>query len=88
MQVVIDIPEEDYRKICKRQEDAIIAHDTCRRIAHGTVLPKGHGKLVDLSYYEDNYFNTRIQYDDGDRIRTVFLVDIPAVVEPDYENTN
>ena len=48
MQIVINIPDEDYKKICANKEDAIIAHDTCRRIANwGTPLPKGHGDLVD-----------------------------------------
>lgn len=46
VQVVIEISEEHFKKICANKEDAVIAHDTCRRIANGTVLPK-HGRLID-----------------------------------------
>lgn len=47
MRVVIKVPEEHYKLICANKEDAIVAHDICRRIANGTPLPKGHGRLID-----------------------------------------
>ena len=53
MQIVIDIPKEHFKKICANKEDAIIAHDTCRRIANGTVLPE-HGRLIDADAYKKN----------------------------------
>ena len=49
IELVIKIPEEHFKKICANKEDAIIAHDTCRRIANGTPLPKGHRRLMILS---------------------------------------
>jgi len=52
MKIVIDIPEEDYKLICAKKEDAIVAYDVCRRIANGTPLPKGHGRLGDLDKLE------------------------------------
>ena len=33
IKLVVEIPESDYKAICANKEDAIIAHDTCRRIA-------------------------------------------------------
>jgi len=47
IELVIKIPEEHFKKICANKEDAIIAHDTCRRIANGIPLPKGHGRIID-----------------------------------------
>ena len=65
MKLIIDIPEEDYRTICKNKENAIIAHDTCRRIANGTPLPKGHGNLIDADKMIKE-LNERIQtFDEG-----------------------
>lgn len=33
VKIIIEIPESDYKAICENKEDAITAHDTCRRIA-------------------------------------------------------
>lgn len=33
VKLIIEIPKSDYETICANKEDAIIAHDTCRRIA-------------------------------------------------------
>lgn len=39
VKLIIEIPVSDYKAICANKEDAIIAHDTCRRIAqNGTPL--------------------------------------------------
>ena len=42
MQIVIDIPEEDYTHICE---------EPCTKlglaVANGILLPKGHGRLID-----------------------------------------
>ena len=60
MQVVVNIPDEDYKKICANKEDAIIAHDTCRRIANwGIPLPKGHGDLIDRSELQPKLHGTK-----------------------------
>lgn len=55
IELVIKIPEEHYKIIRANKEDAIIAHDTCRRIANGTPLPKRHGRLIDENnlWFED-----------------------------------
>ena len=53
IELVIKIPEEHFKKICANKEDAIIAHDTCRRIANGMPLPKGHGRLIDADHFKD-----------------------------------
>ena len=64
MQIVIDIPEEEYNE-CKmqvelmKQEGIIIESlNTALRIfvANGTPLPKGHGRLIDADELY-NYLN-------------------------------
>jgi hypothetical protein len=48
MQVVINISEEDYEGLKKKDEfnDMYLNHYE-KLIVHGTPLPKGHGRLVD-----------------------------------------
>ena len=55
MRIIIDIPEEHYKQICENKEDAIIAHDTCRRIAHGTPLDDIEHEI--RKYLEDECIN-------------------------------
>ena len=51
MQVVIDIPEKTYYRIQALVSSDYFEHDICgdsmQRIANGTPLPKGHGRLID-----------------------------------------
>lgn len=52
MQIVIDIPENTYKQIQALSRSGYFEHDICgnsmRRIANGTPLPKGHGRIGDL----------------------------------------
>ena len=57
VEVVIRIPKEEYEK-CKREEETIRAYQRqgfdgvskyMYAILNGTVLPKGHGDLVDVN---------------------------------------
>lgn len=51
MKLVIDIPEEVYKRIQSLSNADYFEHDICgnsmRRIANGKPLPKGHGRLID-----------------------------------------
>jgi hypothetical protein len=47
MQIVIDIPDYDYRQIKEYYEKNDIVEATYSYIYHGTPLPKGHGRLID-----------------------------------------
>lgn len=51
MQIVIDIPEEDYNFVKKQVADGI-TNPLKICIANGTPLPKGHGRIVDISQIE------------------------------------
>ena len=52
MQLVIDIPENTYIQIQALARNNYFEHDICgnsmRRIANGTPLPRGHGRLIDV----------------------------------------
>lgn len=50
MQIVIDIPEDDYILATKEDFSAIYnGNHIAKAIKNGTPLPKGHGRLVDES---------------------------------------
>ena len=48
MQIVIDIPEQDYELACKYPD--VLFGSYGRAIAKGTPLPKGHGRLIDKDH--------------------------------------
>ena len=66
MQIVIDIPEEDYKFIkdlqfysSGRRSGRTIEQHIINGIRNGTPLPKGHGDLIDrntITVEEDVYF--------------------------------
>ena len=47
MQIVIEIPENDYNQIREYYEKNEIVEATYSYIYHGTVLPENHGRLID-----------------------------------------
>ena len=61
MQVVINIPENTYKQIQALARNGYFEHDICgnsmRRIANGTPLPKGHGRIGDLDALETEMSN-------------------------------
>ena len=48
MQIVIDIPDYEYRQIKEYYEKNDIVEATYSYIYHGIPLPKGHGDLIDV----------------------------------------
>lgn len=67
MQVVIDVNKEDYAFICSEAgRKRLFFERPCPKefqiIAKGTVLPEGHGRLVDQDVFLkklDDYWNER-----------------------------
>ena len=52
MQIIIDIPEEEYQNYLKMRPsypEGVFCY--IKAIQNGTPLPKGHGKLIDVSEY-------------------------------------
>lgn len=57
MQVVIDVPEDIYRRLKAGYTNAgNTFHNTAlEAIGNGVVLPDGHGDLIDRNYFTDKY---------------------------------
>ena len=43
--LVIKMPKEEYETIVNSEDCGL--HTLTRAVAHGTILPKGHGRLID-----------------------------------------
>ena len=72
MEIVIKIPERDYDLACN-YPDALIA-TYAHYIKDGTLLPKGHGRLIDADDI-DNHI-----------VGSVDTRDCPTIIEADKEN--
>ena len=74
MQIVIDIPEEQYITLnAKSQEEVLTVIDISlliKAIKNGTPLPKGHGDLIDRSKLVPDCYELEIH--DGDDWRNEY----------------
>ena len=95
IELVIKIPEEDYIKISN--SNPTYADDFCLyyAIKNGTPLPKGHGRLIDISKLDSD----RIESDNpiiyltinGEYIEAVsldYLDSLQTIIEADKEAEN
>ena len=83
MEIVIDIPDDMIKSLEQGNFGAKYnIYDLVGCLMHGTPLPKGHGRLIDISGYE-KYFNTAITYDDGNHNHAVYTNMIPTIIEAD-----
>ena len=67
MRLIIDIPKEEYMLI-KMSDKTVFANAASKEcmlhaIKNGTVLPKGHGDLIDRDLLHTNYIGTEIGTD-------------------------
>ena len=94
MQIVIDIPEETYKRIKLDYEyDARRMTNYEKIIANGISLPNGHGRLIDAEYFDDTLsdgvLNARKQrkYVLESAINTIRgnLANAPTIIEADKE---
>lgn len=70
MQIVVNIAEEEYESIKKHPH----WHSLGELIANGTILPKGHGRLID----EKDLSLMTVHLVDG-----MFVCDAPTIIEAD-----
>ena len=80
IQIVIEIPEDIYKS--KDDEDYIrmCASDICEALENGTVLPKGHGRLIDA----DIFIHEIVKYShQSTKTIGTALSDTPTVLEAD-----
>ena len=81
VELVIKIPEEDYDYIKRQVADGIFnLLKVC--IANGIPLPKGHGKLKDVSEFIPDS-----DYDDGEclAVSVSQIKSAPTIIEADTE---
>ena len=57
IELVIKISEEEYEMIVNSEDCGL--HTLTRAIAHGTILPKGHGALKDADELNDYFWDNR-----------------------------
>ena len=87
MKIIIDIPEEEYIKICD---------EPCTKLAlavrNGIPLPKGHGRLIDAdkAVREENsklvnFETTNTRDRSYCRYARMILNDAPTIIEADKE---
>lgn len=91
MQIVIDIPKDEYKEIYNGQFDTGGYFKANLRDAfrHGTPLPKGHGRLIDADVLFDEYEKTG-WFDNADRdgIAEKILLNAPTIIEADKEDND
>ena len=82
MKLIIDIPESLYRYIKPRYWDWSPRYDDvlCAAVQKGTVLPKGHGRLIDADVVNEKMGNL-----DGFGFIGRCVDEIPTVLEADKE---
>ena len=81
MQIIIDIPEEQYIKICDEP-----CTELALAVRNGTPLPKGHGRLIDADeiQFENAEFDTY-----GDYSRAFDAIDeAETIIEADKERSD
>lgn len=83
VELVIKIPEEKLSIIKNKMYCGIYDSDLYKAIANGTILPKGHGKLIDADAFERRcMFDSDIE-DMQDVIYA--LRDYKSIIEADKE---
>ena len=78
MKLVIDIPEEEYA-LCKKEWDTECLDTLMIAVKYGTPLPKGHGRLVDMS----EVIVKLMQYFGGNKTMGQCLDEVHTVIELD-----
>ena len=82
MQVVIDIPKEDWEFI-KESDGCRWSRAIIEGVINGTPLPKGHGRLIDANILAKRMIEYGWKHIDS----TVheFVEDAPTIIEADKE---
>lgn len=89
MQIVIDIPEEDYEGLKKKDEfNNMYLNHYEKLIVHGTPLPKGHGRLIDADKLKHRYIASQGDTVDDKAWITAIrrsINEAPTIIEADKE---
>ena len=83
IELVIKIPEgiyQHYKKVWQKRKGSI--PESC--IAFGTLLPKGHGRLIDADRLKTHFVGTE-QGTDLEVYLESTIIEAPTVIEADKE---
>lgn len=91
MQIVVTISEREYL-LMKTFLESGMGNDAMRKICNGTILPKGHGRLIDA---DELFDQTTVIDDEGNRIYEWgevtccevqdFIENAPTIIEADKD---
>lgn len=88
MQIVIDIPEEEY-KLCKRQWDTECDDVLMIAVKYGVPLPKHHGRLIDADDAKrewSNVIDCEVEHPKYQCTIRDVLEDAPTIIDADKES--
>ena len=90
IELVFKIPEELYDIIINPQKLETMYHagKICEAVRNGTPLPKGHGRLKDIDWIDDNCENHYSDTDGSWCYRWKDIDDAPTIIEADKESKN
>ena len=78
-EIVIKIPEEMWERV----KDGYVPLGISKYLKNGTVLSKGHGKLIDADALEDYI---KEDADEWDKYALAYVEDAPTIIEADTES--
>lgn len=91
MQIVIDIDEKIYNEYMNLATGRIPTYKACDIawvLKNGTVLPKGHGKLIDADALKSECYSIvdpKGIYSELKIIEDYYIDDAPTIIEADKE---
>ena len=81
MEIVIKIDEKDYQSL----KDGRIPFNVLDVIMNGTILPKGHGDLIDRGELKTHFIGTE-QGTDLEVYLEPTIINAPTIIEADAES--
>ena len=89
MKIVVDIKEDDFKKITQVGDDTInfgLLLELRKAIKIGTPLPKGHGRLIDEDKVRDLLYEQEYNYyTELDKVCDT-IAEAPTIIEADEVN--
>lgn len=85
MEIVIKIPEEDYKNGTLINCFKCYSIELDKIIYSGTPLPKGHGRLIDADWVKNTLDIYVLNEYNGQFIRRSDIDSIPTIIEADKE---
>jgi len=84
MQIVIDISEDNYKLMQDGNYCGILSHEIYNAIKNATLLPKGHGRLIDADKLYNDYVREPEEFKGGRSLMNLFR-EADTIIEADKE---